>query len=232
MLEIWERVRAALATSWENTVSFFGDIWDGFVGYFTNVWNTAIDEIAKGINFVRGLFDDSFDSVAANTAIDDQSAQGDADGRKEEMQRKNQRDKDRDANINKIDQDKQKAIKEIQDRERALTDDAGQNAGDDIEVRLKKLEEMKKRLADQIAKANAEAEGRGTPEGAKKPEFNPFAAGQALQGATKIAAAGTFNAAAVQGLQGNTTDEYLSRTAAAVEETAKNMKQPNIPLFR
>jgi hypothetical protein len=231
-LEIWERVQAGLATAWQNTVAFFGDVWDGFVGYFTDAWNTAIDAVAKSINYVRGLFDESFDSGAANQALDDQAAQEAADRRKAEMDRKAERDKGRDDATGQIDRDKQAALKKLADEEAAISKAATDNADEDLKAREQKLRDLQKQLREQIAQAKREAEGKQAPEGAKKPEFDPFAANQALANATKVSAVGTFNAAAVQGLQGNATTDYLRRTAQAVEETAKNTKLKTTLTFR
>lgn len=273
--EIYQNVKANLLEAFANTTAFLGDLWDAFTGLFvdgwntavnlftdtlshigdffssivgtiTDTWSTAVNALKKGLNEIKSLWDDSFDSTSANQGLDDQLAaqksarqkleqdnaaqrdtdrkaadeklaQQKADRQKLEQDNSSKREADRSNDISKAEADKQAAINELNQKEQAISAGASENAKSDIAALEQKKKDLQTQLDGLRDKAHTEKETV-----AKVPE-KPPGAGDPFAGTGSAKASGIFNAAAIQALQGG-GGTAAERTAKATEAAAASLK--------
>lgn len=233
-LELYENVKASLMTSWEQTVAFFGDLWDGFVDTFATAWDGVLDSVAKGILYVQSLWDDSLNYDEAVAALDKASADRNQGRYAASGKNKQDRDAKRDGNISAIEQDKQKAIQDITNRELALAGAADANS----KAEQAALEAKKKQLQEQLAalrkQASEEKKANGGGGIEKKDAFDPESIKQQLEDARRLAeqqagkpgakAAGVFNSLAVQSLQSTQSDQEAKRQTELQKKIEENTR--------
>ena len=206
------------------------DIWERLSTGVMNVWDGAVNWVAKRIIDLQGLVDDSMDTDAVKKALDE-----DANARI------TQRNREKDANVNRIAQERDTALKMLDQEHEQNMARIGQASIDaekqlDAEAQKKvdaaqaELDAAKKEWRDAIAEAKKkrqmkEAEGPQRLQG--PPAIPDYLEGlgptiEQAQKQTTIGVAGTFNAMEARGLgAGGVTD----RIAKASEETAKNTKK-------
>ena len=251
-LELYQIVKAALETAFEETTAFLastfedatgflGSLWDGFIGTFTNLWANAVGLISKGLNLIKGVFSDTFDSSAANDAIDEtiakneqarKAAEAAAEAQREQQTAasKKQIESDRKTNVGQIQGDKEKALGDLAGKNQDINAAADQNAKDDIAATEKRKADLEKQLADLRSKAAGEKKTKDDekPKDVKKPgaDLDDVIAKQ--QDKTTFKAASTFNLSAIQSLRGGgmtTVEKNTERTAKAAEDTSRFTKK-------
>lgn len=234
-LELYESVKAALMTSWEQTVAFFGDLWDGFTDSFASAWDGVINSVAKGLLYVQSLWDDSLNYDEASAAIDEAAAQAQQERDQQAIANKQARDAQRDGNISTIDQDKQKAIADIQRREMELSEGADANAKAEIAA----LETKRKALQEQLAALRKQASDQKNAGGndTKPPNaaFDPDAIKKLMEDAERKAeqqqfkpngkSAGVFNSLAVQSLQTSQSDIEAKKQTELQQKIERNTRE-------
>jgi len=247
-LEIYQNVKAALLTAFENTTAYLSGIWDGFVGNFLDVWYGAINKLANAFETITGYIAKKITSVrtdltdaekeATNKAIDkdtqDHNSGRDSAETQRQQDRANKelndattREAQRKASVDAIQKAKQDAIKDLDAKESALNEAADKNAADEIAKLEKQKIELKKQLDELRGKARIEKEDQ-TDKDDSDEDDKPD--GDALR-QVKVKAIGTFNAAAWQSLAGGAVQgEMLD----AAKQTAKNTKKiaDNPPKFK
>ncbi len=221
--EIWANVKANLLTAFENTTAALGSLWDGFIGVFTSAWNTAINAIAKGMNWLRGQFDETFDADAANQMADNMLAQEKAAREAAELAKAKQRESERQTALKDIEAERKRVTDELNKREMALNAAADQNAKDDIAALNQQKSDLDKQLADLRNRAKSKREEKDSegPSSLAKPgiDLEDVLKNRAAVEPVNVKAAGTFNAAAV-GLLGGV--QVADQIAKATKETAQN----------
>ena len=206
------------------------DIWERLSTGVMNVWDGAVNWVAKRIIDLQGLVDDSMDTDAVKKALDE-----DANARI------TQRNREKDANVNRIAQERETALKMLQqehEQNMARIGQASIDAENQLDAETKKkvdaaqaeLDAAKKEWQDAIGEAKKKRqmkEAEGPQRLQAPPEIPDYLEGlgptiEQAQKQTTIGVAGTFNAMEARGLgAGGVTD----RIAKASEETAKNTKK-------
>ncbi|MBN1123939.1 MAG: phage tail tape measure protein [Sedimentisphaerales bacterium] len=225
--KVWEW----LEIGWSETTAFFANTWNGFVGFFQKTWERIKAAAQKAWNWIKSLFDDSIDLEAENKLVEQEKQKALARIDNEQNRKIVERDEKRQVERKKIDSEA-KAFYARQDEQKRLL----QQAADDVAAQeqaalTKQIANLKKQRDDAIAEARRKREAGDAdtaPEKLEGPDKMIAEAKKALSGvgatlqqqAEKVTTKGTFNAAALQGLQGSTTD----RIAKATEGTEKNTK--------
>lgn len=228
---IWVMVSSGIQSGMTKLTTALADGWNTFCWAFRAAWEATASWLKKSWNDLKGIFDGEFNPAAANRAIDDASRAEQQRILDESVTKERQ-----------IAADKTKRLKEIEEGRFAALAAIG---GKDAEEQRQREEAYRKQLAAaqaDLAKARAEWEdarkkaltipkerGLGAPPGSsydpnevmKKIKFD-------LENLTKLGGgsttAGTFNAAAIQGLAGG---RAVDRIAKATEQTVKNTNQTN-----
>ena len=239
LLAVAETVWHGLEVGWIETTAFFSKLWTGFTGFFAKTWQRIKSGAKKAWNWIKSLFDDSIDLEAENKLVEEQkqaaiSQIDDEQQRKiAEREAKRQTDRERAAAVHEA--TLAQIGQENLDRNAALdaeyADRMSDNETDLANARQAWQDAIDEARAKRDAKRSADDDdGPGQLDG---PGEIVARASEALasmgnvgemiaEQAAKIGAAGTFNAANVQGLQaGGAAD----RTADATEATAKNTKR-------
>ncbi len=221
---------SALQSLWVETVSFLQDVWSRFTSGVLQGWNQTQDALTKGWLEVMGLFDEELDVGATKRQVDIDTTHRDTRLESKVQRTKDEREKVRGERLAEIQQGREETLA-------GLSEMAGRQ---DWERRQKHAEQMRK-SEDELNKArqdwrgaiskarqkNVKVSSEGEGQDEKKPVVPELVEKLKEQlsnvgGALNIDVAGTFNAMAVQSLQGNSSAE---RTARATEETAKNTKR-------
>ncbi|MCG3179668.1 MAG: hypothetical protein BIFFINMI_02009 [Phycisphaerae bacterium] len=221
-----------LEVAWIETTAFLADAWYWFVGIFMRSWESMKAWAKKAWVWIKKLFGKESES-SANEAYRQIDAERDAAVRqiKDETARKRAdrelaRQRQREQSGREFDQTVQGIVTEQDARERAMdAEQAARERANQADVAA-----AKKRLSDLAGQAKEErkAKERAGPEGMKSPEevvgkLKNALAGMGdqldLAGKAKTEAHGTFNAAAILGLQAGGHQE---RIAKATEKTATN----------
>lgn len=225
-LEIYETVKAALLTAFDSTVEVMGNIWDTFTSSFSDAWDVVTTAVAKGINYLRQLFDDSFDASAANKMADQQLEANKKERQENLAASKQARSDEAASDIAKVDKDKQKAIEELTRAElaynKAASDNANKQKGEldkELGGYKEQLAALRKTAAEKAAAIKKNADDKGVDPNKRFGELSEIG--------KDIKSHGIFNAAAIQSLQSFQSKEEITlqkRIAKAAEETAKNTK--------
>lgn len=134
-----------------------------------------------------------------------------------------------DATIIKIAADLDKALLAAQERRDKAVADANKGQADAENALIQRIEDARKRLAASVAAAKVEADDMAAPAPMRKIDWDAILGGLGetiSEQAEKIGVRGTFNAAALLGLQsGGPADRLANRTAIATERTAINTER-------
>lgn len=229
-LEIYQNVKASLLTAFENTTSFLGGLWDGFIGTFSDLWNGAVNLVTKGLNTIKGTFDDTFDSEAANKAADDLLEREKQARQKAELDKAGARENEKKTNVDQIQRDRDNAVADINKREMEISAGASQNAADAIAKiereradLQRQLDELRKQAAEKRSSKAGEGRGPSPVDRSRIDEIEDIVKQRSqASGAKGVSAQGLFNVAGLQALLGGGVQD---RIAKATEETAKNTKK-------
>lgn len=221
----WEELQHGLEVVWIESVAFLGGLWDGFVGAFTNAWDTAVTTVAKGLNYIHGLWDETFDTDAANAAADQMLGSNEAARQAAELAAAQKREDERAASRDESARQHTQSMAEIG----AAFDAAIQNVDAETAKKLEEARAEMEALQMELQRLRDEAAGKasdagGGPATGNRPTPQNF--DDVVQGLSdlnnKFTSRGSFNPFGVSQMGGNNAAE---RTAKATEETAKGVKR-------
>jgi len=229
LLAVGEYVWHGLEVAWIETTSFMSQTWTRFTAWMVKAWNWCGNALTKAWNKIKGLFDDTFDADAANAAADQAYEAGIQKIEQEKNAKLDEREQRRAAERVQAKQLHEATLTEIGKEALAKEAALDKEYNDRIAKSQAAVDAAKKEWQAAIDEANSSTGERKGPGGLKDPNQWLKDAQAALKGVgdllekagPKDAVRGTFNAAAIQGLQSSGVAE---RTAKASEETAKNTK--------
>ena len=227
LLAVAQTVWHGLEVGWIETTAFFSRLWAGFVSFFAGTWESIKAGAKKAWNWIKSLFDDSVNLEAENKLVDQEKnaaiAKIDDEQQRNIAQRESQRQAQRDqaarvheATLGQIGQESLEKHQQLDAQyERKMADNQA-----DLD---KARQEWRDALDEARSKRQAkEAGDPGTLNPADDVNSALAGIGDLVGSGLKEAVRGTFNVAAIQGLQASGAAE---RTAKASEETAKNTKK-------
>lgn len=232
LLAVVEIVWHALEVGWIETTAFLSKTWTQFTGWVTKAWHWCGKQLSKAWNWIRKQFDSSFDAEAANRAEDEYYEARKADIERETGQKLAEREERRQQERERATRVHEATMAEIgrenlqkhQELDTEYQERMAENEADLAKAR----KEWQDALAEARRKREAkEAEGPAPMEGPEdllaKVRGSMSGLGDLLQTAREraIGVAGTFNAAALLGLQAGGADD---RIANATERTAKGVE--------
>lgn len=172
VLNIWENVQSGLAKGMISSVAFLGNLWDGFVNTFTSLWQGAVALISKGLNLIRGVFDETFDADAANKAINQQVENNKQARDAADLARETERQQEEKDAIAQIESDRKSAIDTNNAADKSAKSAADQKANDEINALQLEREQLQQKL-DALTKAASDGreqkESADAAGGGKKP---------------------------------------------------------------
>jgi TP901 family phage tail tape measure protein len=222
---------------WGNFTGFLYDIWTGGVDKIVEYWNAIVNPIKRVIDTIRSYFDGSMDyeEVARQAKAANEAAKA---GRSQRTQdragQRNQSAADAQEKLGKVRMQASGAkeaaelvvratqaatgdeLRAIEDRGRELQAEGNitkeqydrlSGAVDDQALEIDRARALQSQEQERMAQAQDMVAGAG---------------GAVEQQTAKIDSAGTFNAAAIQGM--GFSSNLAERTAKAAEETAKNTR--------
>lgn len=233
LLAIGEFAWHGLEVAWIETTSFLSQTWTKFTSWVQKAWAWCGNALTKAWNKIKGLFDESFDSDAANAAADQAYEAGIQNIEQEKNAKLAEREQRRAAEREQAKQIHDATLeqigKEAMEKEAALD----KEYNDRIKKSQDAVDAAKQEWQKAVDEANAPATGdKKGPGGLKDPNQFIKDAQLALAGVgdmldkagPKESVRGTFNVAAIQGLQASGAAD---RTAKATEDTAKGVKKLN-----
>ena len=232
LLAVVEVIWHALEVGWIETTAFLSKTWTQFTGWVTKAWHWTGKQLAKAWNWVRKQFDSSFDAEAANRAADEYYAAKKAEIEQETGRKLAEREQRRQQERERATQVHEATMAEIGrenlQKHQELDNEYQQRMAENEADLAKARKEWQDALGEARRKREAkEADGPGPMEGPEdllaKVRGSLSGLGDLLQTARErtIGVAGTFNAAALLGLQAGGADE---RIASATERTAKGVE--------
>ena len=232
LLAVVEIVWHALEVGWIETTAFLSKTWTQFTGWVTKAWHWCGKQLSKAWNWIKKQFDSSFDAEAANRAADEYYEAKKAEIEKETGRKLAEREERRQQERERATQVHEATMAEIGrenlQKHQELDNEYQQRMADNEADLAKARKEWQDSLAEARRKREAkEAEGPGKMEGPEdllaKVRGSLSGLGDLLQTAKErtVGVAGTFNAAALLGLQAGGADD---RIAAATERTAKGVE--------
>lgn len=225
MMAAAQTVWHGLEVGWIETTAFFSRCWQGFVSFFAKSWENIKAGAQKAWNWIKSLFDDSFDLQTENKMVEDQRQQAIASIEDEKQRKLTEREAERQSQRDQAARMNDATLEEIgrqhAEKYKALDDEYDARMAENT----KDLEAARKEWKDSIGRAKdkrAEKELE-KPAAVEKANTAWMDVGDVLtEAANKISVTGTFNATAAWGLG---TGSAADRTAKATEETARNTKR-------
>jgi hypothetical protein len=232
LLAVVEIVWHALEVGWIETTAFLSKTWTQFTGWVTKAWHWCGKQLSKAWNWIRKQFDSSFDAEAANRAADEYYEARKADIERETGQKLAEREERRQQERERATRVHEATMAEIGrqnlQKHQELDSEYQQRMAENEADLAKARKEWQDALSEARRKREAkEAEGPARMEGPEdlvaKVRGSLSGLGDLLQMAREktIGVAGTFNAAALLGLQAGGADD---RIANATERTAKGVE--------
>ncbi|MEW6249205.1 MAG: phage tail tape measure protein [Planctomycetota bacterium] len=217
----------ALEVAWIETTAFLSKTWTSFTSGFQKAWNTAINWTTKRLLELWGLFDETLDVEAAKQMADDDLASVNAEIDRQRDAALQAREAQRQAERDRAGATHEGALEQIGRQDEEAQRSLDQESDGRVRETQRQLEEARQALDDALAEARRKREA-AEGEAPRRPPGDPLAGLEdqlaGLGGALtrKLSVTGTFNAAAVAGLDGGGAAE---RTARASEQTAKHTKK-------
>lgn len=207
-LEIWARVQSALESMWVRAAETFKSIWRGAVSYATGLFESYYQRRQKAE--VNALVESGKISAAEGERrkrfIDEQFDQQRGIRQREDIQAESDAQSQRDERLRGIEQEKQRTIDALRRAESDLSAAATANAEQETRALRQRIADLRAQLEAMRVRAadtSSDPDEQGSSARARMQslrdqveEFSVSAGGGGLS------ARGTFNAAAVQGLQG------------------------------
>lgn len=232
LLAVVEIVWHALEVGWIETTAFLSKTWTQFTGCVQKAWHWCGKQLSKAWNWIKKQFDCSFDADAANRAADQyhesKKAEIEQKTNRKLAEREQRRQQERDQAARVHEGTMAEIGRQNLEKHQELDDEYQRRMAEDEADMAKARKEWQDSLATARKKREAkEAEGPGKMEGPEdllaKVRGSLSGLGDMLQTAKDrtVGVAGTFNAAALLGLQAGGADD---RIAAATERTAKGVE--------
>ena len=224
-LVVWH----GLEVAWIETTAWLSNVWTRFCQGIGKAWNWAGTQVSKAWSWLRGLFDDSFDSDAAYAGADawlEQENQKVDQGANAAVKA---REAEREAQRKREDEIHERAMRSVDEeqtaKKKALEDEYDQR----IAAAQAEVDAARKEWQDAIGEAKKkrqagedEDKALDLPRGPDDYDFEGIGQAVAEVRRNMFAARGTFNAAAIPGMGIGGVGE---RTAKATEATAKNTQK-------
>ncbi|HOM77507.1 MAG TPA: hypothetical protein PLE88_13420, partial [Anaerohalosphaeraceae bacterium] len=225
MVAAAQTVWHGLEVGWIETMAFFSRCWQGFVSFFAKTWENIKAGAQKAWNWIKSLFDDSFDLETENKMVEDQRQQAIAQIEDEKQRKLAEREAERQSQREQAARMNDATLEEIgrqhAEKYQALDDEYNARMAEntkDLEAARKEWKDSIQRAKDKRAEKELEK-----PAAVEKANTAWMDVGDVLtEAANKISVTGTFNATAAWGLG---TGSAADRTAKATEETARNTKR-------
>jgi len=225
MMAAAQTVWHGLEVGWIETTAFFSRTWQGFVSFFAKTWENIKAGAQKAWNWIKSLFDDSFDLETENKMVEDQRQQAIATIEDEKQRKLAEREAERQSQRKTQADQNEQILEEIgrqhAEKYKALDDEYDARMAENT----KDLEAARKEWKDSIGRAKDKRAEKDLekPAAVEKANTAWMDVGDVLtEAANKISVTGTFNASAAWGLG---TGSAADRTAKATEETARNTKK-------
>ena len=232
LLATVEIVWHALEVGWIETTAFLSKTWTQFTGWVTKAWHWCGKQLSKAWNWIKKQFDSSFDADAANRSADEYYEAKKAEIEQETGQKLAEREQRRQQEREQATRVHEATMAEIGrenlQKHQELDNEYQQRMAENEADLARARKEWQDSLGEARRKREAkEAEGPGKMEGPEdllnKVRSSLSGLGDMLQTAKEktLGVAGTFNAAALLGLQAGGADD---RIATATERTAKGVE--------
>ena len=213
-----------IESGWTETVAFLADSWSLFTNLLTKTWHSTVGFIRKAWVRLKSLFDSdvNVEAEVARINAETRAANESADSRM--LEAVGQRDRERRGRRRQIEADHQGAQRALDDMQSQQAREQESKYAADLAENERELAEVRRQWQEAIAEvttAETSSDGESLPESLKKFQATLAASNQTLAGEQeRIEAQGSFNAFALLGIGGNTSDE---RTAKATEAMDKKM---------
>ena len=232
-LAAMEIVWHGLEVAWIESVALLSQTWERFTAGVATAWATVVNLVTKGINWIRGLWDDAFDAEAANLSADkalveqERKIGTESAAALAKLERERAGKRERSASVH--DATMAEIGRQYNEQDQRLQDEYQAKMQASEEALAKARADWQQAIADAAAKRQAKESADGGPGGIEsaddvlgKMRGSLSGLGDLLDQAGKrtIGAAGTFNVASLLGLQAGGADD---RIANATERTAKGI---------
>lgn len=234
---------AGLRAAWVQTVAFLKKAWTTFTATLASAHRVAVGFVERQLHRLRGAFDETYD-VEAAIAISQSSQRAD-------LQRI---EGDKQSDLASSEQQRQQQLAAIgqafEDTAEALdqaaadaTERQRQAAQAEMNAAVADLEQARREYQaalDEAARKRAASDAAGTEGGPGSMEslldqIQGLGASLSAAAERTISARGTFNAAAIQGLQASNLDERIAEasetTAANTSRLVRDSRRQNAPVF-
>ena len=218
---------AGMQVAWVETTAFMSDAWTIFTSSLTKGWSTAQNFISKGVLKLMNLFDSELDVEGAAKILDEELQKRNASVDQQMQQQIGASDQQRTEKRTQIEADRQGAQTEVTRMADAERQAREQQNTSDIEASADALTQARQEWEAAIAEAaqkRKDVTAPEVPERLRKAQDNLAGMEDNLAQVRdqRLSTTGTFNAAAVRGMGGGSTEE---RTARATEATAQSVKK-------
>jgi hypothetical protein len=219
---------AAIEVGWSETVGFLADAWSIFTNLLTKTWHNTIGFIKKAWVRLKALFSEDVDVDAEVNRINQETAAATGAADNKMLEAVGQRDRERTARQQQIEQDRAGTEGELGNMQAAAHARRQQQFAGDLAKTEGELAGARKEWQDAIAEAAKKRAAAGKDGEGGEPEWLKKAKAMLAGGAgilgdeqRKVEAKGTFNALAARGIGADTLAE---RTARAAEQIVINTK--------
>lgn len=213
-----------LEVGWIETTAFFSKCWQGFVGFFAKSWEKIKSGAKKAWNWIKSLFDESFDLEANNKLVEDQKQAAIAKIEDRQQQKIAQRQAKRQQQRESAAKMNEAVLEQIGLEHQKKYDALENGYNEKMSQNEKDLAEARKAWSEAIStakdKRKAKESAPETMDGSSK--LDSIIAGlesNIADSVSKIGISGTFNATAAFGMGSGSA---MDRTAKATEKTAEN----------
>ncbi len=232
----------ALEVGWIETTSFFSKLWSRFTGFFARTWENIKAGAQKAWNWIKSLFDDSIDLQSENRLVEQRKdaaiARIEDDQQRQLAQREARRQRERENAAESHNATLAQIGQQNMDRHADLDAEYAQRMADNEADLAAARQEWQAALAEARGRREA-AEADGGPEGPGSSDDLLARARNALAGvgdqladqAAKIGAKGTFNAAALAGLQAGDATAKTNELLGQIERNTHPIRNSTGPTF-
>lgn len=234
---------AGLRAAWVQTVAFLKKAWTTFTSTLASAHRVAVGFVERQLHRLRGAFDETYDVEAAiaisqsSQRADLQRIEGDkqSDLAASEQQRQQQ--------LAAIGQEFEDTAKALDQAAAEATERQRRAAQTEMDAAVADLEQARREYQaalDEAAQKRAASDAAGAEGGPGSMEslldqIQGLGASLSTAAERTISARGTFNAAAIQGLQASNLDERIAEasetTAANTSRLVRDSRRQNAPVF-
>lgn len=227
-----EYIWHGLEVAWIETTAFMSGVWTNFCAGIHHAWLWVVKSLEETWNKIKGLFDDSFDASAANAAVESryQEAKNKMwdEAKKQLGEREAQRTAEREQARKVHEGTINELLRQGEEKKSSLQDEYDkkmQNNQQELDAARKEwkdaLEAAKQKRKEKEAKGPDKMEGPDDLLDKARRKLGGLGDLMDMTAKRTIGVKGTFNAAAVLGLQAGGVED---RIANAAERTAKGVE--------